>query len=104
MLVPATISMGIPASSNTCNTPTCANPLADPPLRTTATFGRSITGCTDCPAAEPTTQLTINAMESNFLIIVSIDRADGICSDHITKEPYAHFPGNNPSLTKITNL
>ena len=36
--VPVTMSTGMPARSNTFNTPICAIPFAPPPLSTTATF------------------------------------------------------------------
>ena len=40
MEVPATASMGKPAWSRTCKTPTCAVPRDDPAERTTPTLGR----------------------------------------------------------------
>src|SRR5271157_5213775 len=43
MLVPTTMSTGIPASSITLRTPTWANPSAAPPESTTATTGRERT-------------------------------------------------------------
>ena len=40
MLVPTTMSTGMPASSITLSAPTWAAPFAPPPLRTIATLGR----------------------------------------------------------------
>ena len=40
MLVPSTISTGMPFSSSRLRAEMCAAPLAPPPLRTTATVGR----------------------------------------------------------------
>lgn len=42
ILVPAIISMGIPASCKTLMTPMCANPFAEPPESAKPTVGRRL--------------------------------------------------------------
>ena len=62
MLVPTTISTGIPVSSSTFSAPTCIAPKAPPPLSTTATFLRiaTVSGSTGIATADIATATTSN--------------------------------------------